>query len=206
MAQGASTLVMNCTRRCQGMPNAFRPSALVAEIHVCRYCGAQQRQRPAPPPVASVPEQGTQQPVLYTLGYAGVQLEAVLRALLERRISVLVDCRWDTSSGQLGFDGATLRRAVEGRGIAYRHFSMLGGAPHLRFRLCEEGDWDAFAAAYLTALAPQEELLGRIAGWARNHPTCLLSCERNATLCHRGLLATRLAEMAGLQVEHLLVW
>lgn len=187
------------------MPQPFLPSALFPMTQICRFCGAQRRAEPLLPPVAPGPAQA-EPPTLSTIGYAGARLEQVVDALRARRIQVLLDVRGTDWREQPGFEGTTVRRAVEGRGIVYRHLPALDSAPDLRHRLREEGDWEAYAAAYLAALEQQEALLCRIAEWARRHPICLLCRERDASLCHRGLLATRLAALGGLQVEHLTLW
>src|SRR5262249_9225280 len=121
-------------------------------------------------------------------------------------IAVLLDTRWSAWSLSPCFAQATLRRAVEARGIAYRHLPRLASAPNLRRQLREEGDWDAFAAAYQRALDQQEEVLSRIAVYAQTHRVCLLCREHDAAHCHRRLLAERLAELAGLPIEHQRVW
>ena len=51
-------------------------------------------------------------------------------------------------------------------------------------------------------LAGQEELLQQIAAYARTHRVCLLCRECDPDLCHRSLLAERLAALAGLTIEH----
>ncbi|HLV98702.1 MAG TPA: DUF488 family protein [Ktedonobacterales bacterium] len=200
ITRGASHL---CAGRCTRMPDPFRPSALVQRFQVCRFCGAQ-REAPALYPVSTlfpVPLQ----PTLYTVGSVGTRVEQVLEALVARRVQVLLDIRWTDERQRSPLCAETLRQAVESRGIAYRQRSELSCAPVLR-QLREDGDGDAFAAAYLAALASQEDLLRRIAGWARDHPICLLSLEHNAALGHLGLLATRLAALGGLEVEHLTLW
>ena len=118
----------------------------------------------------------------------------------------MLDIRRDAWSFQAGFDRATLRCALERYGIAYRHRPEFGTAPELLRLLHEERDWDAFAVAYRTQIARQEALLNTIAAWARGHVVCLLSREYHAESCHRSLLATRLAELAALRVEHLSLW
>lgn len=200
ITRGASPL---CTGRCTRMPDPFRTSALVQRIQMCRFCGAQ-REAPAPPPV-SVRCPMPLQPILYTVGSVGTRMEQVLAALVVRRVQILLDVRWTDERQPSPWCAETLRRAVEGRGIAYRQRSELSCAPALR-QLREDGDGAAFAVAYLAALASQEELLRCIAGWARNHPLCLLSLEHETDLGPRGLLATRLAALGGLQVEHLMLW
>lgn len=156
MSRGASTLVSSRGPwRCKGVPGAFQPSPLVPSMRVCRYCGAQQHTPPAPPPVPSV-QAVSPQPTLYTLGYAGARLEHVVHALTARKVQVVLDARWNAYSQHQGFDGETLRRAIEGHGMAYRHRPERGAPPNLRRALVEDGDWDAFAAAYRTHIAKQE--------------------------------------------------
>ena len=205
LARGASP---RCIGRCARMPGAFRPSPLVPSILVCRYCGAQQQKESLLPVARALLMVGTQpaQPTIYTVGYGGARLENLLRSLCAQRIEVLLDTRWSAWSQQQGFDATALRRALEGQGIAYRHLPSLGSAPDVRHQWTQDGNWDAFEMTYQGMLARQSELFGRVAGYAQHHRLCLFCAERDHTHCHRSLLATRLAELAGLQVAHLVLW
>lgn len=195
-----------CTGRCQQLPGAFGPSALISAISVCRVCG-QPEQREGAPARATTISPVAPQPVLYTIGYAGMRLDQFLQALLERQIEVLVDTRWNPAwSLHQGFDQATLRRAVHGHRVAYRHLPTLGTRPAWRHRFKEDGDWSALVAAYEEALAGQQDLLKRVAVYAQDHRICLLCMEHAPDHCHRSVLAQSLARLAGLQVEHLLAW
>lgn len=123
-----------------------------------------------------------------------------------QRIEVVLDTRWSAWSANPGFVQDTLRRAVEGHGITYRHRPELGASPEVRAQVKIPGNWEAFRAAYAGGLAGQGDLLQHIASYARTHRVCLLCGARNPTRCHRSVLAERLAELAGLNIEHLKAW
>jgi hypothetical protein len=198
----SGTVKRRCTGRCNVLPGAFAPSSLVEDILVCRFCG-EARREPAQPVAAPKSEAPATKPTLYTVGYGGLSLETFLPRLVAQRIQVLLDVRQRAWSANPGFVQETLRRAVEGRGITYRHRPELGGAPELRAQLKATGDWQAFRAAYETVLVAQEALEQQIAAYARTHRVCLLCGERDPARCHRSLLAERLADLAGLTIEHL---
>ena len=123
-----------------------------------------------------------------------------------RQIAVVVDTRWSAWSRNDGFCQAPLRRALVSRGMVYRHRPELGTSPELRHRLEADGDWAAFVAAYSAALTTQEALLRSVAAYAQTHQVCLLCMEHEPEHCHRSVLAERLADLAGLNIEHLKAW
>ena len=194
-----------CTRRCEGLPGAFAPSALVADILVCRFCGETRRALAAQEP-ASTDQRPAAAPTLFTIGYVGMRLEPFLQVLQARQIEVVVDTRWSAWSRNDGFCQAPLRRALVSRRIAYRHRPELGASPELRHRLEADGDWAAFVAAYDATLTRQSDLLRSVAASAQTHRVCLLCLEHEPAHCHRSILAERLAELAGLNIEHLKTW
>ena len=194
-----------CTRRCEGLPGAFQPSVLVPAIQVCRYCG-ETRRAPTPPESASADQQPAAAPTLFTIGYMGMRLEPFLQVMQQRRIELVLDTRWSAWSRNDGFCQAPLCRALVSRRIVYRHRPDLGTSPELRHQQEADGDWAAFVAAYDAALTTHSELLKSVAASAKEHRVCLLCAEHEPEHCHRSILAERLAEVAGLTIEHLKAW
>lgn len=112
--------ITHCARRCEGLSGAFQPSALFPDLLVCRYCGETRRQPEQS--VAALPgEPLSAPPTLFTIGYDGRRLEQVLAVLVAQRIQVLLDVRQHAWSANPGFVQETLRRALEGCSITYRH-------------------------------------------------------------------------------------
>jgi hypothetical protein len=194
-----------CTRRCEGLSGAFAPSALVADIQVCHYCGETRRAPTAPEP-ATADQRPAAAPTLFTIGYVGMRLEPFLQVMQQRRIELVLDTRWSAWSRNDGFCQAPLRRALVSRRIAYRHRPELGTSPDLRHHLDADGDWAAFVAAYAATLTTHAALLRSVAAYARTHRVCLLCAEHEPAHCHRSVLAQRLADLAGLTIEHLKAW
>jgi len=138
---------------------------------------------------------------LYTVGYEGRTQEAIITALADAGVAVLLDVRWRPLSRKRGLSKTALAAACAVAGIEYRHDRRLGTPPEILQRLRSEGiyDWDAYAAHLETQHAALEDA-EEISTAAR---TALLCYEANPQECHRLLVATRVGSDASLGVVHL---
>lgn len=124
--------------------------------------------------------------ILYTLGYSGWNPEE-LRATAERLDALVVDVRFYPNSRNPSFRKGTLEQLL---GERYLHLKPCGNK---NFRNQREG----------IVLADEADCLRVLEQLAKQQPLILLcACKRHEE-CHRSLLATLLAERAGLGVEHL---
>lgn len=142
---------------------------------------------------------------VYTIGYEGRTMEEVVAILQEKGVKTVVDVR----RYALGKWGAGAWSAALGKArIGY--FRWIGAAPSRRMLSAyrKDGDWDAYRQAYLQMLKGQKahgtlfyaaERPHSMFGLLNRGPVCLLCFERDATRCHRSLLA----EFMGWEAEHL---
>lgn len=141
---------------------------------------------------------------LVTIGYEGLALRdflGVLRASGARR---LLDIRAIPQSRKPGFSKTMLAASLADAGIAYTHLRALGTPKPGRIA-ARHGDADALARIYEAHLATQEAgaALAHAASLAAAEPCCLLCFEADPALCHRRIVADRLAAGGAVTVRHL---
>jgi len=146
-------------------------------------------------------------PTIFTIGYEQATQSAVVAALLEAGVEVLVDVRYLPLSRRPGFSKNSLKAAIEEAGIAYRHFRDLGTPAEGR-AAARRGDHAELARVYSGQLELPEALkqMAELRALAEERRVCLLCYERNAAECHRALLFDALfADFARIDLEPALV-
>lgn len=144
----------------------------------------------------------SEEPLLFTIGYSGHTPESLLSVLKGARVEQLLDVRSVPRSRKPGFAGKSLRASSEAAGMAYVHLPALGAPRELLDRKKAGAEMADIAPAYTKHLATQRSALREAASLARKRPSVLLCLEKEASECHRGILAKRLAK-EGFRVEHL---
>jgi uncharacterized protein (DUF488 family) len=141
---------------------------------------------------------------LLTIGYEGSTIGAVLDALEQARVGLLIDVRALPQSRKPGFSKRQLAAGLEERGLRYVHLQGLGtpkpgrdavragniGAMHRIFRAHMESDRAQADLASATDLA-------------RSERACLLCFERDHAQCHRSIVAEMIAAETGQQIRNL---
>lgn len=139
---------------------------------------------------------GGERAVLYTIGYEKRAPDELLDSILAVGVTVLADIREKPISRLPAFRAAALRATCEAQGIAYESWSCLGSTAPQRAALKATGDFAAFARAFRrVATARMQADLQRLADRARTHCIALLCYERVHELCHRSIVADRLADL-----------
>jgi uncharacterized protein (DUF488 family) len=129
---------------------------------------------------------------VFTLGYQGSTLPAVIAVLRAHHIARLVDVRGLPWSRKPGFARRPLAEALAAAGMAYVGRPELGSPETLRRARKEGLPATAFATAYLAHLERIPQTLAALADEVRAARCCLLCFEADAGHCHRSLLAARL--------------
>lgn len=135
---------------------------------------------------------------IYTLGYGGRAPSEFVKLLTERGVRTLVDCRLrpdKTSYGAYARSSSSdrgIEKLLGDQGIAYVSRVELGNI------FMEQDEWWKQYKRLLDLAG--DLLLESISGL--DDPICLLCAERDATKCHRGLIAETLAER-GHEVTHI---
>lgn len=142
---------------------------------------------------------------ILTIGYEMVSLEDFVMTLEASNVRILIDVRAVAVSRRYGFSKHALAEAVENAGIEYVHFRALGN-PKPGREAARNGDMHLFKEIFRDHLRSKEaqEALQDAAKIARNSLACLLCFERDHSVCHRTIVAGRIARRKNkMNVRHL---
>ena len=145
-------------------------------------------------------------PALCTIGYQRASLAAFLACLRAADVEVVLDVRDAPTSRRPEFRKRALARALAAAGISYLHLGGLGN-PKAGRDAARAGRLLEYQAIYLDRLAGDigRRDLARATTLAGSARACLLCYEADARLCHRSLVAPRIAAALGLAVMDLAV-
>jgi len=142
---------------------------------------------------------------LYTVGYEGATIAAVVDALRSAGVDLLVDIRAVASSRRPGFSKTKLAANLEEAGIEYRHVRALGTPADGRAaaRAGRHAEMRRIFEAHLATI-DATSALHDVAEWiASGRRLCLLCFEADPAHCHRTLVAHALAAQRPLEIVHL---
>ncbi len=127
---------------------------------------------------------------IFTIGYEGASIEPFVADLVSAGIEVLADVRAVTVSRKKGFSKNGLRARLAEAGITYVHFRDLGD-PKPGREAARAGRYPEFRAIYGTHLRSPEakSALSALARVVIDRRTCLMCYERDASVCHRSIVA-----------------
>jgi uncharacterized protein (DUF488 family) len=142
---------------------------------------------------------------VFTIGYQGTTVPAVLEALRDARVELLVDIRAVASSRRPGFAKTALAANVKTIGIEYLHLRGLGTPADGR-AAARAGKHTEMRRIFLAHLATDDaqaelETLSDLVRDGRR--VCLLCFEADAKHCHRSMVADALAKRLHVDVVHL---
>jgi uncharacterized protein (DUF488 family) len=144
------------------------------------------------------------QKIIYTSGYQGITVNALVARLQAARVEVLVDVRAVPLSRKAGFSKNMLAAHMAEAGIYYVGLRGLGTPPEGRaaaLRRDKPALHRIFTAHLKTENARRDlaEAI-RIAEAARS---CLLCFEHDPACCHRLMVAERMVKKTGQDIVHL---
>ncbi len=141
---------------------------------------------------------------LYTIGYAGAEPRSFLRGLHDAGVKRVIDVRAQPVSRKKGFSKNQLAALLAEAGIAYRHLRGLG-TPKAGREAARGGDVETFSEIFHAHLEEPEALadLSEAVRLAGETPAVLLCLEYEPEHCHRSIVAGRMAELSGQEIEHL---
>lgn len=139
---------------------------------------------------------------LMTVGYEKTRLEDFIATLKAAGVTTLLDVREIPISRRKGFSKSALRDAVTAVGIRYRHERDLGSPKPIREQLHADGDYSRFFTSFTTYLKSQRPLLKSLVAELEGG-VALMCFERDATTCHRSVVARHLEHLTGLTTNHI---
>ncbi len=147
----------------------------------------------------------TRAKTLFTIGYEQTPAKAVLDALQNAGVKLLVDVRAVAASRRPGFAKSQLAAGLDGRGIAYVHLRGLG-TPKDGREAARSGHYDTLHRIYDKHLeTPQaKEQLDELSALVTTAgPICLLCYERDHAHCHRQWIAEIIEDRNHVRIENL---
>ena len=141
---------------------------------------------------------------LATIGYEAATQDAVIDRLKAAGVELLVDVRAVAASRRAGFSKTVLAASLAEAGIGYVHLRQLG-TPKPGREAARKGRIAEMTAIFEEHLAePAAQLeLAAAKELAAERKIALLCFEADHRGCHRKILADRICEDLGCQVEHL---
>lgn len=124
---------------------------------------------------------------IYSVGYEGTPVEALVERLARLEVSLLVDVRLQPWSRRPGFSRKELGLALALGGIEYVHEPLFGNPPENREPL-RQGDPAALHVMRERLEAKGEVALEKLVREARYRDVAVLCVEREASRCHRRVI------------------
>ena len=138
---------------------------------------------------------------LSTIGYEGKTLDEVLAELKAAGVEIVLDVRAVAASRRPGFSKTALAGTLREKGIDYLHLRPLG-TPAAGREAARAGRIDEMIRIYAGQLETPEAglALEQALGEASERHAALLCYEREASHCHRSIVAERMRQRAGFEV------
>jgi uncharacterized protein (DUF488 family) len=141
---------------------------------------------------------------LATIGYESATQADVIDRLKTAGVEVLIDVRAVAASRRAGFSKTLLAASLNEAGIGYVHLRQLGTPKPGRdaARKGRVAEMHAIFEDHMAEPAAQLEL-AKATEIAREKKTALLCYEADHAGCHRAILAERIREELGCEIEPL---
>lgn len=139
---------------------------------------------------------------LFTVGYAGQDLDSLLAMLAQHRVEVVVDVRRNPISRKKGFSRSALSAFLVASNLDYLHERELGVPSDLRTRLRDgEQDLSSYLGEFRLYLLANGEAVDRLYRLVTARRCCLLCVERRSEECHRAVVAEAVASRNGREIR-----
>jgi uncharacterized protein (DUF488 family) len=137
---------------------------------------------------------------LFTIGYEGRELAELIAMLSAKRIDRVIDIRELPLSRRRGFSKTPLGDALRGSGIEYVHMREAGNPYRKQKDVLTP---TKLLAKYERHLEKSEDIVEHVTETARGCRAALLCYEAEPGVCHRSVLAPRVAQLLGCSVQDL---
>jgi uncharacterized protein (DUF488 family) len=141
---------------------------------------------------------------LATIGYESATQADVIERLKTAGVEVLIDVRAVAASRRAGFSKTLLAASLNEAGIGYVHLRQLGTPKPGRdaARKGRVAEMHAIFEDHMAEPAAQLEL-AKATEIVREKKTALLCYEADHAVCHRAILADRIRDELGCEIEPL---
>lgn len=141
---------------------------------------------------------------VYTVGYQGLMVDALLDLLLRNGIHRLIDVRCNPIARRYGFHKSTVSYLCNTMDIEYIHFPSLGIPSAWRTKLSDEQSYSLLFDRYEKEILPrQKEAITCVSRLMTDKPSALMCMEAAHCSCHRSRLALAVSRRLSLPVREL---
>jgi uncharacterized protein (DUF488 family) len=132
---------------------------------------------------------------IYSVGYEGIEVDALAERLAQSKVTVLVDVRLNAVSRRKGYSKKALAAALESAGIEYIHEPELGNPQDNRASF-RDGDGSEGRERMRARLENGSgDALRRLIDLARKDRIAVLCVERDRVRCHRDVITEMASEL-----------
>lgn len=141
--------------------------------------------------------------MVYTIGYAGVDIERFVKILKDNRINLLIDVRSLPKSRYFyQFNDTSLCKVLATNGVEYQNWKTEFGARQENLDFFTDGilDYAKFAKSeqFIRGIENVKDLV------AEGKTICLMCAEIDPLICHRAILCAKELFANGLDVTHII--
>jgi uncharacterized protein (DUF488 family) len=136
---------------------------------------------------------------IYTIGYEGRTIDNFINTLIKNDIKAIIDVRSLPFSNKYGFNKYWFLKYLKEFKIDYYNMPDLGIPKIIRMN----GSKEEYFNWYKNYLINKTYDLKKVIFLIKLKPSCLMCFEKDFNDCHRGILAKKLKEITGLEIEEL---
>jgi len=141
---------------------------------------------------------------VYTVGYEGMMVDALLDLLLRQGIRKLIDVRSNPIARRYGFHKSTICKLCNDVGIEYIHFASLGIPSAWRTELTDSASYERLFERYQKEILPRHSgAIDSVGQLLAELPSALMCMEADHLCCHRSRLAAEVAQRTSLPIREL---
>jgi uncharacterized protein (DUF488 family) len=148
----------------------------------------------------------TAEPAVYTIGYEGIMVDALLDILLRHGIGRLIDVRCNPIARRYGFHKSTLSGLCSDLDIDYVHVPSLGVPSAWRADLSDAKSYQKLFRRYDREILPSHwGAVESVAGLVAETPSAIMCMEADHQCCHRSRLGAEVSHLTSLPIMELRV-
>jgi uncharacterized protein (DUF488 family) len=140
---------------------------------------------------------------VFTIGYQSHTVSSIVEVLRANQIDLLIDVRQNPSSRKPGFSKKGLDKHLGFSGIDYVHFPCLGTPPAIRRFYSQGGQIELALKRYEKYLESKTPCIRSLVELVSSRRCCLLCLESCYTMCHRSVIAQKVAKITRWTPIHL---
>ena len=99
---------------------------------------------------------------LFTIGYAGKEINDFISLLLQSGITTLIDVRQLPLSRKHDFSKSRLQSHLKGSGIEYKHVGILGSPKAIRDKVHQDNDYETFFTEYTKYIKTKQDAVTEV--------------------------------------------